>query len=921
MSIELESLCQISISRTMRYSGNLRLKLLNWWAPPNRLFLRHKHITNADKLPLRALNGVNPVQFLMDDDDPNPNSVNLLKETNFALKCAKFPCIKIGDSPLIKLYGEDDTILRLDSELKHLEEIEKVDKKFPEPWHSLGPTLVKPVPQSFKEENLEEKFVEEPLPENRAHWESILDRSLKFLPNTTSRLANLLEKSGFPTIRKLLNHFPRTYADLQNAQGAIEDGHYFMFKGKVISSKGMRGGAQFGILEVLVGCEIQHIESNANESKMVYLHLKRFYRGTRFTSKPFLDVIASEYKEGDHVYISGKVKKKNTEDHYEMQQYNIDMLEKEEQKYAHLERKPCPVYPAKNGLKPNIIGDVISRALKALNNKIDPMPSEVLSEFNLLNLFDAYLGIHRPKTLNDADLARRRLIFDEFFYLQLGRLFQMLEALGTNLEREELLARYRNDKISKVCISEWGPLTRNLLKSLPYSLTSSQLTALSEIILDLKRPIPMNRLLQGDVGCGKTIVAFLSCMEVLGSGFQAALMVPTELLAIQHYQELNSLLELLDSGTEGFKPTIALLTGSTSTRERRIILKGLQSGDISMVIGTHSLISEKIEFRNLKIAVIDEQHRFGVVQRGRFNSKLLSRLRDDSMNHDFNSDENKAFMAPHILALSATPIPRTLALALHGDMSITQITDLPPGRQPIETLALEGNEAGFEKVYKMMKDELVADGKIYLVYPIIEESEQLPELHAAATDYESISGKFEGYNCSLLHGRMKAEEKEEALTKFRDGQTRILLATQVIEIGVDVPDASMMVVMNAERFGMAQLHQLRGRVGRGSKKSRCVFLSSTSGTLKRLKVLEKSSDGFYLAQADLLLRGPGDLLGKKQSGHLPEFPVARLEIDGDILQKAHLAALKVLSISNNLEKYPGLKAELSMRQPLCILGD
>ncbi|KAJ3685254.1 hypothetical protein LUZ61_014418 [Rhynchospora tenuis] len=919
MSVELDSLCKISSSRTMRYSGNLRLNLLNWWAPPSRFILRHKHVTSANELPLRALNGVNPVPFLVDDDDPNPNSINLLKETNFKLKCDKFPCIKIGDSPLIKLYGEGDTIPYLDSELKQLEEFEKVDKKFPEPWHAIGSTLVKPEPPSFKEENLEEKFVEEPLPNNIAHWESILDRSLKFLPDTTSRQANLLEKSGFPTIRKLLNHFPRTYADLQNAQGAIEDGHYFMFVGKVISSKGTRGGAQFGILQVLVGCEIQNVDSN--ENKTVYLHLKRFYRGRRFTYKSFLDMIASKYKEGDHVYVSGKVKKMTTENHYEIAQFNIDMLEKEEEKYAHLERKPCPVYPSKNGLKPNTIGDVISRALKALNNEIDPVPSEVLSEFNLLNLFDAYLGIHRPKTLIDADLARRRLIFDEFFYLQLGRLFQMLEALGTNLEREELLARYRNDNISEVCISEWDPLTRNLLKSLPYSLTTSQLTALSEIILDLKRPIPMNRLLQGDVGCGKTVVAFLSCMEVVGSGFQAALMVPTELLAIQHYQELNSLFEQLDSGNEGFKPKIALLTGSTSTRERRLILKGLQSGDISMVIGTHSLISEKIEFRSLKIAVIDEQHRFGVVQRGRFNSKLFSRLRDDSMNHDLNDDENKAFMAPHILAISATPIPRTLALALYGDMSITQITDLPPGRQPIETLALEGNEAGFEKVYKMMKDELAADGKIYLVYPIIEESEQLPELHAAVTDYESISGKFEGYNCSLLHGRMKAEEKEEALRKFRDGQTRILLATQVIEIGVDVPDASMMVVMNAERFGMAQLHQLRGRVGRGNKKSRCVFLSSTSGSLKRLKVLESSSDGFYLAQADLLLRGPGDLLGKKQSGHLPEFPVARLEIDGDVIQKAHLAALKVLSMSNNLEKYPGLKAELSMRQPLCILGD
>ncbi|KAF3340825.1 ATP-dependent DNA helicase RecG [Carex littledalei] len=900
----------------MRFNCNFRVKLLNLWAPPN--WLLHKQINSSDGLHIRALNGV---QFLVDDDDPKPNSVSLLKKTNFTLKCDMFPCIKIGDAPLIQLYGESVTAPNLDPELKNLEEFEKVDKKFRDPLPSLGSTLVKSAPPFIREENQEENFVKEPLFKTSAPWEGVLDQSVKCLPKTSWQAKKKLEDSGFPTIRKLLNHFPRTYADLQNPRDEILDGQYLRFAGKIISSKGKRGGKQYGILEQIVGCEIPNIESDLNENKMIYLHLQTFRRGKWFTNQFFLNKIASQYKEGDCVYVSGKVMEKIREDHYKLTQYKIDVLEKEEERVAHLEEKPYPLYPSKAGLNPNNIADAISSALKILNNEIDPIPSVVLSELNLLNLYDAYLGIHQPETANDADLARRRLIFDEFFYLQLGKLFQMLEAIGTKSEREELLARYRNHKISEVCISEWAPLTRRLLKALPYSLTNSQLTALSEIILDLKKQIPMNRLLQGDVGCGKTVVAFLACMEVIASGFQAALMVPTELLAMQHYQELCSLLEQMDLGDTGSKLKPALLTGSTSIREKRLILKGLQSSEISMVIGTHSLISEKIEFQNLKIAVIDEQHRFGVVQRGRFNSKLFSRVRDNSMNHDLNSDEDKTYMAPHILAISATPIPRTLAFALYGDMSLTQITDLPPGRQPIETLALEGNEAGFEKVYKIMRDELATDGKIYLVYPIIEESEQLPELHAAATDYESIAGKFEGYNCSLLHGRMKAEEKEEALRKFRDGHTRILLATQVIEIGVDVPDASMMVVMNAERFGIAQLHQLRGRVGRGHRKSRCVFLSSTSGSLKRLKVLEDSSDGFYLAQADLLLRGPGDLLGKKQSGHLPEFPIARLEIDGDILQQAHLAALKVLEMSNDLEKYPGLKAELSMRQPLCILGD
>ncbi|MQL84297.1 hypothetical protein Taro_016795 [Colocasia esculenta] len=256
-----------------------------------------------------------------------------------------------------------------------------------------------------------------------------------------------------------------------------------------------------------------------------------------------------------------------------------------------------------------------------------------------------------------------------------------------------------------------------------------------------------------------------------------------------------------------------------------------------------------------------------------------------------NESSDRSYMAPHVLAMSATPIPRTLALALYGDMALTQITDLPPGRMPVDTHVLQGDESGCEKVHQMMRDELLAGGKVYLVFPVIEESEQLPHLHGAAADFECISSKFQDFQCGLLHGRMKSDEKEYALQQFRTGETRILLSTQVIEIGVDVPDASMMVVMNAERFGIAQLHQLRGRVGRGEKKSRCVLLASTPGALGRLKILEKSSDGFYLANADLLLRGPGNLLGKKQSGHLPEFPIARLEIDGNILQEAQLAAL------------------------------
>ncbi|KAJ9549090.1 hypothetical protein OSB04_021633, partial [Centaurea solstitialis] len=703
-----------------------------------------------------------------------------------------------------------------------------------------------------------------------APFELILDKSISCIPALSKKQCSQLENSGLPTIRKLLSHFPRTYADLQNAQFTIDDGQYLIFVGKVLSSRGIKASCSLSFLEVIVGCEVAESgsasacmvsENNNGSKRTIYLHLKKFFRGTRFTYQPFLRSIQEKQKAGDIVCVSGKVRTMSmrTKDHYEMREYNMDLIQDDDDESACAEGRPYPIYPSKGGLNPKLLGDVIARVLDFLPHDIDPIPRNILQMFGLKSLRDAYIGIHQPANFDEADLARRRIIFDQFFYLQLARLFQMLEGLGTWIEKDGLLNKYRNPATNAVLTEEWCILTKKFLKALPYSLTSSQLSAVSEIIWDLKRKVPMNRLLQGDVGCGKTVVAFLACMEVIGSGYQAAFMVPTELLAIQHHDHLLNLLENMDD--VDCKPSIALLTGSTPSKKARQIREGLQSGEIAFVIGTHSLIAEKVEFSSLRIAVVDEQHRFGVIQRGRFNSKLYcnslsSRLAEIGATGSSKGDIN---MAPHVLAMTATPIPRTLALALYGDMSLTQITDLPPGRKPIDTFIVEGNETGFEEVYQMMNGELESGGRVYIVYPIIDQSEQLPQLRGASADLEE--------------------------------RRKYCLSTQVIEVGVDVPEASMMVVMNAERFGIAQLHQLRGRVGRGSRKSKCVLLSSTTSGLARLRVLEKSSDGFHLANMDLLLRGPGDLLGRKQSGHLPEFPVARLEIDGNILQEAHLAAL------------------------------
>nr|XP_018484339.1 PREDICTED: ATP-dependent DNA helicase homolog RECG, chloroplastic-like [Raphanus sativus] len=889
-----------------------------------------------------------------DDDVFDQKSDKQVKE-ELESACKRFPAISLGYSRPVELYSSTKSFEESNrSILKTPNENGFLPTPMPVGWldpDSLSGTLSSFCPEpplisvdsstSLGEEISDgssftvhtatseaETTPEEEEEEEDSSAQLFLSCTIGSMPGLSKRQSYQLDSCGFHTMRKLLHHFPRTYVDLQNAHLDIEDGQYLIFVGKIVSSKAVRASSSFSFLEVIVSCEVtgrdQTLSCNADDDKVgktFYLHLKRFFRGARFTWQPFLNSIQEKHRPGDFVCVSGKVKALRAENHFEMKEYNIDVLRDEDESSLSAQVRPYPIYPAKGGLSAKFLSDVISRALRILPTNMDPLPKEITTIFGLPSLHDAYIGIHEPKNLDEADLARKRLIFDEFFYLQLARLYQMLQGLGTKLEKDVLLEKFKNPVLNSVYIEDWSTLSKSFVKALPYSLTPSQLSAASEIIWDLKRPIPMNRLLQGDVGCGKTVVAFLACMEVVASGYQAAFMAPTELLAIQHYEQLRDLLEKMEGVPS--KPTIGLLTGSTPTKQSRMIRQDLQSGDISIIIGTHSLIAEKIEYSALRIAIVDEQQRFGVIQRGKFNSKLygasvISKTGSSDSNDTTKADLN---MAPHVLAMSATPIPRSLALALYGDISLTQITDMPVGRIPVETHIFEGSEAGFKEVYSMMLKDLESGGRVYLVYPVIEQSEQLPQLRAASADLEVISLKFSNYSCGLLHGRMKSDDKEEALRKFRSGETQILLSTQVIEIGVDVPDASMMVVMNAERFGIAQLHQLRGRVGRGTRKSKCLLIGSTSNSLKRLNMLGKSSDGFYLANIDLLLRGPGDLLGKKQSGHLPEFPVARLEMDGNMLQEAHIAALKVLGDSHDLEKFPALKAELSMRQPLCLLGD
>ncbi|XP_021746795.1 ATP-dependent DNA helicase homolog RECG, chloroplastic-like isoform X2 [Chenopodium quinoa] len=963
--VEVESGYRNILRRKMRYNQVLVSKI-------SKFCYRSKHkvsgklfedvnnygvgrIPDCPKYKVSVMLGYSNLDGLVNKKTHKESGFVLEDKTNsfdVSFTCKKFPSICIGSLPRVELYDDSawDSQMKTYSPVLSCEEFQPLltDGKWmvPETLTETGPPLNSRLPdKSFSSEETSssssfqsqsdgledqqlafsspiESLAPAVLENDKLSW-SILDKPISSIKGLSKRHSRQLEECDFHTLRKLLHHFPRTYADLQNSHMGIEDGQYLIFVGRIMTSRAVKASYSLSFLEVVVRGEVDHMlndeveqdETKNEGKKSIYLHLKKFFRGPRFTSQGFLWCLKKKHREGDIVCVSGKVKGTSKEDHYEMREYSLDVIENEDDPSVPIEGRPYPIYSSKGGLKPQFFRDIMTRALQSLPTNIDPIPQDITIDIGLQGLHDAYIAIHQPKDLNDADLARRRLIFDEFFYLQLGRMYQLLEGLGSRIEKEGLLEKYRNLEQSSIFSEEWCDLTKSYIEALPYSLTKSQLSAVSEIIWDLKQAVPMNRLLQGDVGCGKTVVAFLACMEVIGSGYQAAYMVPTELLAIQHYDDISNLLEKMESDR---KPSIALLTGSTSVKQARMIRNELQAGTISMVIGTHSLIAESVEFLALRLAVIDEQHRFGVIQRGRFNSKLCSGIGSAAFG---GTQKSEIRMAPHILAMSATPIPRSLAFVLYGDVSLTQITGMPPGRLPIETRIVEGDKEGIETVYKMMHHELEGGGKVYVVYPIIDQSENLPQLRAASGEFDTICSQFPNYSCGLLHGRMKCDEKDKALRCFRDGDTQILLSTQVIETGIDVPDASMMVVMNAERFGMAQLHQLRGRVGRGARKSTCVLVASAASSLSRLKVLEQSADGFHLAKVDLFLRGPGDLLGKKQSGHLPDFPITRLEIDGSIIQDAHVAALKILSASHNLEQYTELKAELSIRQPLSILGD
>ncbi len=514
-------------------------------------------------------------------------------------------------------------------------------------------------------------------------------------------------------------------------------------------------------------------------------------------------------------------------------------------------------------------------ALTMAVNVPEVLPSDIVARRNLLPLNTALWQMHCPDNLAMLERARERMKYEELFFLQL------------NIQR---YSRKRTPGLLGLRFPRIGQIFNNFYETcLPFALTGAQKRVIKEIRADMNSGRQMNRLLQGDVGSGKTLVALMSMLIALDNGTQACMMAPTEILAGQHYETLRSL-----AAKAGV--SIALLTGSTPARERDEIHRRLLDGSLNILVGTHALIEDTVQFRRLGLAVIDEQHRFGVAQRARLWKK--------------NSD-----LPPHVLVMTATPIPRTLAMTVYGDLDVSVIDELPPGRKPVHTLLRFDNQR--QQVYRALGAELAKGRQAYIVYPLIEENEKL-DLKSLEEGFEIVKDNFPHYRVAMVHGRMKPAEKDWQMQLFASGQARILVATTVIEVGVNVPNATVMIIENAERFGLSPLHQLRGRVGRGGDQSYCILMSKlkiAKDTRRRLDIMTSTTDGFVVAEADLKMRGPGDLEGTMQSGIAFDLRVASLAADGQIVEMTRRDVEQILDADPALQSAANMKiaSEMTMR--------
>lgn len=695
---------------------------------------------------------------------------------------------------------------------------------------------------------------------------------IQYVKGVGPRISNILAKKGIKSVEDALYYFPRRYEDRRRIKKISELKPYTRetVMGKIILTGKVRTKRR-ELFQVV-------LSDGTGRLNLVWFQFNEKY-------------LRAVYKKEAIVILSGETTVDRYTDSLQIihpRPEDTEIIDNEE----NLERdflnfnRIVPIYPLTEGIKQRRLRSIMKTVVDThCHHVIDCVPEEIRRRRHILNLGDALSRVHfssdsdRLVDLFDngsvyGSMPHRTVSFNEFFFME----------LGLALRKRDLT------KLSGIAFNPTGKLTEKLLTNLPFSLTSAQKRVIAEIERDMRADSPMNRLLQGDVGSGKTIVALLSMLKAVDSGYQAAIMAPTEILAEQH---LRSIIQF--TRPAGVK--VVLLTSGLSKKERYTYYEAIKTGEADIAIGTHALIEQGVEFKNLGFVVIDEQHRFGVIQRAELRSKGKN---------------------PDVLVMTATPIPRTLAMTVYGDLDVSVIDEMPPGRKPIKTLVFYEDKGTRKKAYEIVREEVKKGRQVYVVYPMIEESESpdFKGLKYATLMADELRNKiFPEFQIGLLHGRMKTEEKDEVMRRFISHDLDILVSTTVIEVGVDVPNATVMVVENAERFGLSQLHQLRGRIGRGEHESVCILISGykrSEEAQRRLSVLEKTTDGFRIAEADLMIRGPGDFLGTKQSG-LPEFRFANLIRDVRILSEAREEAFRIVNESPTLTNHPGLIEEVSRR--------
>lgn len=663
-----------------------------------------------------------------------------------------------------------------------------------------------------------------------------LETDIKYLKGVGPMRAKVLgEDLGVFTLRDMLYNFPYKYIDrsvIHRVADIIDGMPYVLLKGQIVN---------------------KNIEGTGHRERLV----ATFTDGSGYIELVWFNSIKMWNNRllYNHTYVLlGKPNNFNG-------RYNIPHPELEDAQTT--QQQPLTMQPhyhtsermKRMGIASRQMADMVENAFKLLEGHVisEVLPDYLLRRYNLMPLDEALHKVHHPQTSKELPEATRRLKFEELFFLQ-------LDILRYTQNRKMNYAGFVFKRVGSHFMQFYN-------ERLPFELTNAQKRVVREIRSDVVTGKQMNRLLQGDVGSGKTMVALLSCLLALDNGFQACIMAPTEILAEQHLQSVTEYLGNLPIKVE-------LLTGMVKGKKRKEVLAGIADGSIHILIGTHALIEPKVMFHNLGLVVIDEQHRFGVKQRAQLWKK------------------NEC--PPHILVMTATPIPRTLAMTVYGDLDVSVIDELPPGRKPIQTVHYRQTDRG--RLFQGIRYQLQLGRQVYIVYPLIKENEKL-DLQDLQTGYNQLVDIFKEYRVGMVHGKMKSAEKESAMAAFKSGETQILVSTTVIEVGVNVPNASVMVIENAERFGLAQLHQLRGRVGRGAEQSYCILMTKdhlTETSLRRMRVMVDSTDGFVIAEEDMKLRGPGDLEGTAQSGMPFDLKIANIVKDQELLEIAREAASEIL---------------------------